>query len=156
MSEIVALDLDDLRLSPPGNRLLVRASDRCGATDRQVPIHDNFLPQLQEWLAIRRVWPGADDSPALLLGRGGRRVSGRAVYDAVARVGAEAGLGLDHGGEPLSPQVLRNTLAKWLLDQEMPVAVVAALLGHRSLDTTQLRATPSQAALTAAMGRAQP
>ena len=47
----------------------------------------------------------------------------------------------------MTPHSLRHTMAKNLMNAEVSIEKVAALLGHSNLNTTRLYTTPSQADL---------
>jgi len=44
----------------------------------------------------------------------------------------------------LTPHILRHTFAKNLIDAGRPLTVVAALMGHESLDTLAIYTRPSR------------
>jgi len=46
------------------------------------------------------------------------------------------------GLDALTPHVLRHTFAKRLVDADVSLEKVAALLGHSNLDTTRIYVTP--------------
>ena len=90
VSETVALDTDDVRLSARKGNLRVRGN---GTTVRDLPIHPQLRTDLQTWLDERPDWPGADTSSALLLNRRGRRLSVRGASDIIRVIAADADLG---------------------------------------------------------------
>ncbi len=55
--------------------------------------------------------------------------------------------------EACSPHTLRHTFAKNLVDAEVSLDRVAALLGHENLNTTRIYTTPSVHDLTEAVER---
>ncbi|MGH9057924.1 MAG: tyrosine-type recombinase/integrase, partial [Acidimicrobiales bacterium] len=118
---------------------------------RTVPINAALRERIQAWLDVRPSWPGAADSPALLLAERGHRLSARSVYDVVTAVGADAGLGPDDDGDPFGPHVCRHTFAKQLLRSGESITTVAELLGHESLDTTRIYTLPTEEELDAAV-----
>ena len=64
IAEMVALDLDDVRLS--ARKGVVRVLGK-GQRLREIPIHPQLRAALSEWLGERRAWVGAADSRALFL-----------------------------------------------------------------------------------------
>ncbi len=55
--------------------------------------------------------------------------------------------------EACSPHTLRHTFAKNLVDADVSLDRVAALLGHENLNTTRIYTTPSVYDLTEAVER---
>ena len=56
--------------------------------------------------------------------------------------------------EGLTPHTLRHAFAKNLIDAGRPLTVVAALMGHESLDTLAIYTRPSRKDLQRAVGEA--
>lgn len=134
-AELVALDLPDLWLGTDRSLLVVRRAP--GASPREVPLHDRPRPALQAWLGERRRWPGAEHTGAVFLNRRGGRLTVRSVGDLVARLGDQAGVtDLPTGGR-LTPQALRDTFGACLVAAGADLLLVAALMGHKRLDTTR-------------------
>lgn len=133
-AELVALDLSDLRLAAGGGRLIVPPA---ASSPREVPLHERPRPVLRAWLRERDRWSGADATGALFLNRRGGRLTTRSVTDLVARLGEQAGLTELPGGGRLTPQALRHTFGACLLAGGADLVLVAALMGHKRLDTTR-------------------
>jgi integrase/recombinase XerC len=128
VAELVALDHTDVRLAGERSRVDVR-----GEPARQVPLQPPPRPVLRDWLRER----GSPGTDALFVNRRGGRLSSRSVDDVVLRLGTDAGLNDRTDSRPVTPHVLRHTFAHRLLRQGNSVEQVAALLGHKRLDTTQ-------------------
>lgn len=143
ISELVALDVDDLRLSARTATVVVRRGG--GAESREIPLRDaRVRTELSAWKEERAAWPGADGR-ALFLNRRGSRLSARAVDQLLDVLAVNAGL-VDEDGVPLaSAHTLRYTFAANLLRDGVDLLVVARLLGHRSLDTTRRYTFPGGA-----------
>lgn len=131
VSETVALDTDDVRLSARKGNLRVRGK---GTTVRDLPIHPQLRTDLQTWLDERPDWPGADTSPALLLNRRGRRLSVRGASDIIRGIAADANLDEEH----ITAHVGRHTFATTLIRGGTDLITVADMLGHARLDTVRL------------------
>ncbi len=154
VSETVALDTGDVRLSARKGNLRVRGK---GTTVRDLPIHPQLRTDLQTWLDERPGWPGAADlqtwlderpgwpgagtSPALLLNRRGRRLSVRGASDIIRAIAADANLDEEH----ITAHVGRHTFATTLIRGGTDLVTVADMLGHARLDTVRLYTHPSAA-----------
>jgi len=134
ISETVALDPDDLRLS--ARRAILRIYGK-GERVREVPIHPKLREALENWLEGRKRWPGSDNR-ALFLNRRGGRLSARGAHDVITGIAAAAGL-----EEHVTAHVLRHSFATTLVRGHTDLVVAAELLGHARLETTRLYTRPS-------------
>ncbi len=143
LSELAALDVDDVAVSPRRGRLRVALGK--GDAYREVPLNSACRSALDDWTAARAkqlealaekgAQPGSPD--ALWLARGGGRLGSRAVDLVVRRLAADAGV-------ELSAHVLRHTCVTNLIRSGADVVLVAELAGHRRLDTTRRYSLPSE------------
>jgi site-specific recombinase XerD len=126
VSELVALDVEDVPLSARKGKVLVRAGK--GEDSREVPLLDPTARHaLNAWKKDRTRWPGAD-TPALFLNRRGGRLTARAI-DRLDELAADL---VDEAGRPFaSAHTLRHTFGTNLLRSGVDVVVVAQLMGHR-------------------------
>lgn len=139
-SEICALRLSDLSLSPRKGKLLVRGK---GEKAREVPLNAEAREALQGWLDVRPTVP--DDH--LFIGRRGP-LTPAGVWRIVVDLARKAGL------EGVHPHVLRHTFATRLLREAgADLVTVAELLGHSSLHTAARYTRPSAGDLEAAVER---
>jgi len=138
VSETVALDVGDVRLSARKGTLRVRGK---GGKPRDLPVHAQLRTDLQAWLDERPGWPGAGASPALLLNRRGRRLSVRGASDIIRGIAAEANLGEEH----ITAHIGRHTFAATLVRGGTDLVTVADMLGHARLDTVRLYTRPTAA-----------
>ncbi len=129
LSELVGVDLHDLDLL--SDQVKVRGK---GRKERLVPVGSRASRALRRYLEAREVWAGrvGADRAAVFLGRRGRRLSPRMVQRIVHRA-------LDGvGGEALKVHSLRHSFATHMLDAGADLRAVQELLGHASLNTTQI------------------
>jgi integrase/recombinase XerC len=146
ISEVVALDVEDARISPRKGVVIVRAGK--GDAYREVPLNALVRQVLSEWLEPRgpRVELAAEGETAVFVSRGGVRLSARATDASVRRVAHDAGLSL-------SAHVLRHTCLTNLVRQGEDLVMVAEIAGHVKLETTRRYTLPSTADRQAAMER---
>ena len=141
LSEIAALTLDDIEINDRSGWARVRFGK--GGKAREVPLSLETRKALRAWLAERKKHPYAD-APHLFLGQRGP-LSGAGIYRIVTRYGRMADI------EGLTPHTLRHTFAKNLIDAGTPLTVVAALMGHESLNTLAIYTRPSREDLARAV-----
>ncbi|MEU8797060.1 tyrosine recombinase XerC [Spirillospora sp. NPDC048819] len=129
VSELCGLDIDDLDTGRRTMRVLGK-----GGRERTVPVGEPATRAVQDWLRAGRPALVAEDSgPALFLGvRGGRlhpTSARRIVHERISQVGQVP---------DLSPHGLRHTAATHLLEGGADLRSVQEILGHASLQTTQI------------------
>jgi len=127
VGELVGVDVDDIDI---GERL-VRVMGK-GGKERVVPFGVPAARATRLWLERGRPHLSANRfTPALFVGRRGKRVDQRQIREAVHRLGAAAGVG------DVAPHSLRHTAATHLVDGGSDLRSVQEVLGHASLTTTQ-------------------
>ena len=129
ISEIVALDLDDL-IDPTLLRVMGK-----GSKERIVPVGRFAQLALQDYLVRTRPMLAAlgKGAPALFLNQRGTRLSRQSAWQIIHDAAQSAKL----PGE-ISPHTLRHSFATHLLEGGADVRVVQELLGHSSVSTTQI------------------
>lgn len=121
-----------------------------GNKQRVVPFGEPAKDALDRWLSDGRpVLAGAGES-ALFVGKRGKRIDARQVRRVVQRAAAEG------GARELSPHGLRHSAATHMLEGGADLRVVQELLGHSSLQTTQIYTHVSADRLKAAFKQAHP
>ncbi len=133
LSELTSLDTRSLDLQRGQLRVLGK-----GRKERIVPVTSAAAAAVRHYLTHRAevARPGCD---ALLVGRHGRRLSGRYIQRTVRDV-----LGECASATGLSVHSLRHTFATHLLDAGADLMAVKELLGHASLGTTRIYAHTSR------------
>jgi integrase/recombinase XerC len=132
LSELVGLDLSALDLTDRTVRVLGK-----GGKSRILPIGRFAVEALRRWLRERSLLLGpaaaADLAGAVFVGRGGRRLSARAVQLRVTLWARRQGLGVH-----LHPHMFRHSFASHLLESSGNLRAVQELLGHADIGTTQI------------------
>lgn len=129
-SELEAMNLNDVDF--PAREIRVRGK---GGKERIVLFGQAAQEALADYLAFGRphfVRPGRREA-ALFLNRFGSRLSVRSVRNILNRYVAQVAATVH-----LSPHALRHTFATHLLEGGADLRVIQELLGHSSLQTTQI------------------
>jgi len=134
ISEAVGLDSDDIDLTSG----LVRVVGK-GDRERQVPVGEVAVGWLRRYVAEVRPgwlekWRGdRHHGGPLFLSVRGDRLDRRRAWEMLVAVARAIGL-----KEGISPHTLRHSFATHLLEGGADLRIVQELLGHASINTTQL------------------
>jgi integrase/recombinase XerC len=127
LAEIVGLTLPDLDLTSRQVRVLGK-----GRKQRIVPVGQIAVGALQRWLLERAALAGPGEL-AVFVGQRGRPLGARAVQLRVAAHARTMGVPLH-----VHPHLFRHAFASHLLESSHDLRAVQELLGHASLNTTQI------------------
>ena len=142
VSELCGLDVDSIDTE----RGLVRVWGK-GSKQRQVPVSPPAAQAVRAWKEHRHELTGPGSPPeALFFNRKGKRLTPRDVRRILDRRAAS----------PTHPHALRHTFATHLLDNGADLRVVQELLGHVSLQTTQVYTHVSKERLLQVYERTHP
>lgn len=122
-----------------------------GNKERVVPLGVPALEALDRWEQLGRPHLVREDSQALFLGARGGRLNDRAVRTIVNRAAREGGL-----EGHISPHTWRHSAATHLMEGGADLRSVQDLLGHSSLQTTQIYTHVSAERLKDAVKHAHP
>ncbi len=126
--ELANLRLDDVDVD--GGYVFVREGK--GGKDRVVPLGASVCDRVRSYLVdIRPCWPGVGTDPHLFLNRWGRGMTPNAVGAMVHKYAAKL-------AKPVGTHTLRHACATHMLRNGAPVRQLQEMLGHASLETTQL------------------
>jgi site-specific recombinase XerD len=143
VAELCGLDLDDVDTK----RLAVDVRGK-GGRERRVPMHGRCGLAVDAWVERGRGVLVGDETPprAVFLNRRGRRLGPRDVRRVLDRLSPV----------PTHPHALRHSFATHLLDGGADLRVVQELLGHASLQTTQVYTHVSKDRLLSVYGATHP
>lgn len=151
VGELVSLDVDDVISDE------IRVIGK-GGKERVVLLGRPAMSAIAEYLASGRLRlaekcrrPSPDSERALFLNRGGTRLSDRSVRRLVRKYLLRAA-----AAAKMSPHVLRHTFATHMLDAGADLRTVQELLGHASLNTTQIYTHVTQRRLKQTYDQAHP
>ncbi|GAA0202460.1 tyrosine recombinase XerC [Corynebacterium riegelii] len=128
VGELTGLDVGDVDL----NRGLAKVTGK-GNKQRMVPFGEQASRAVRDWLNHGRAELAHEDAgDALFVGSRGKRIDQRQVRRVVERAADNA------GASDITPHSLRHSAATHLLEGGADLRVVQELLGHASLQTTQI------------------
>jgi integrase/recombinase XerC len=133
LAELTSLDLGAIDLADR----TVRVHGK-GSKTRVLPIGRFAVDALRKWLLERSAMqkhssPRESNEAAVFIGRGGRRLSARAVQLRVGGWARRQGLGVH-----VHPHMFRHSFATHLLESSSDLRGVQELLGHADIGTTQV------------------
>ena len=126
VSEMVGMNLTDIH----DDHILIRGK---GGKERVVYLNESSCEAINDWLAVRRSI-AAIDKNAMFLSARRRRMSVDAVQVMVKKTLAKAGI----DPSAYSTHKLRHTAATLMLQNGVDVRTLQEVLGHESLNTTQI------------------
>ncbi len=127
LSELAGLDVARVDLADGEARVLGK-----GAKERVVPVGRAALEAIRAWLPVRAALAPPGEG-ALFVGRGGSRLSPRAIESRLAAWAVKQGL-----DRHVHPHMLRHSFASHLLQSSGDLRAVQELLGHASIASTQV------------------
>lgn len=133
VSELIALNLEDLNETQ--SCLTVTGK---GNKQRLVPLSQNLLEQLKLYIRETRGHLVKDTTHSIIINDRGHRPSRVDIWRWLAAWSARAGF-----PEPVSPHQFRHGCATALLESGADLRSIQMLLGHSSLQTTQIYTTVS-------------
>lgn len=128
VSELVALDLDDLNL--PGGVLRCQGKGK----ERVIPLYPAAIRALNEY--VRDVRPQLVDSvdeQALFVNMNGERMSRQGFWKLIKFYQEKAGI-----KKEITPHTLRHSFAAHLLENGADLRSIQEMLGHADISSTQI------------------
>lgn len=145
-SEVSGIRGDDFDLS--GGFVRVRGK---GDRERAVPVGPTVLTALQTWLQARKALVSPESGRALFVTDAGRPFTRADVHAAVKQHVRAKGL-----RRRVTPHTLRHTFATHLVQGGADLRSVQEMLGHASIDTTQIYTSLADEHLLSAHRRHHP
>lgn len=146
-NEIRSMDLEDVNLND--RSITIRRGK--GGKDRIVllspraaKILDKYIRNVRPRLisnAMKKNVLGPDSTKAVFLSNRGARIANRTIQHFISKLSEKAGV------KHTTPHMLRHSFASHLVMNKTNIRVVQQLLGHASLDTTQIYANVTPAYL---------
>lgn len=130
-SELAGLTVEDVSLDKLSIKVLGK-----GNKMRIIPIENELAHNISQYLALRdekMAEEKAADSRRLLINSKGRPVSDSMIYSIV-----EQYMPALSNADRVSPHVFRHTFATHMLNEGADINAVKELLGHSSLDSTEI------------------
>lgn len=130
-SELAGLAVEDVSLDKLSIKVLGK-----GNKMRIIPIENELAHNISQYLALRdekMAEEKAADSRRLLINSKGRPVSDSMIYSIV-----EQYMPALSNADRVSPHVFRHTFATHMLNEGADINAVKELLGHSSLDSTEI------------------
>lgn len=129
-AELAHLTLNDL--DTRRGYLLVRQGKN--GKDRVVPVGAGACGLIERYVAdVRPGWPRADRSAFLFLNRFGGGIQPIGIWHIVHKYALMSGI-----GKPISTHTLRHSCATHMARAGAPIRHLQELLGHASIETTQI------------------
>lgn len=128
VSELIGLNLEDYNETDRWLKILGK-----GNKERLVPLTEQLATQLNDYLQNVRAHLVREKSSALLVNDRGHRPSRVDIWRWLAHWSAKAGF-----DEPVGPHRFRHGCATALLESGADLRSIQVLLGHSSIQTTQI------------------
>ena len=132
ISELVNLNLDDINYKDSSIKFFGK-----GKKERYVPLHNEVIPILKDYLSFREGIKAKNDDAkkALFLSNRGKRINPRTIQIMVKKYAKLAGI---KEAEKITPHKLRHTFATMLYRKTKDLKILQTLLGHNNISTTQI------------------
>lgn len=169
VTPLCRLTVDDAQTALARNALLIRGETNKRGREYQIPLNRKAVHALRALLKLRReLGAGSDDDAPLLVSRehGGRVRASAYDEDVALCVAFGAGMSVRAVQQRMrmwctraklpagSPHWMRHTLAKRMLSRSTarnPLSIIAGVLGHGSIVSTDCYTQPDKEEIEAAM-----
>ena len=129
ISELVNTDLQDIDF----DEKVIKIRFGKGSKQRIVPLGSSLREAIESYvIQVRNNLSKTNNCDSLLLNSRGQRLTRQTIWSVINKYAKE------HGIKDLTPHTLRHAFATHLLEGGADVRVVQELLGHSSINTTQI------------------
>ena len=147
ISELLSLRLEAVNLQQGWLRVFGK-----GAKERLVPVHQAAIETLQKYMELRQAKFGGGNADAeIFLNRSGKKISRVQLWKDILKLGKEADVAI-----PLHPHLFRHTFASHLVQAGADLRSIQEMLGHASLNTTQIYSHVEKSGVKAAHEKYHP
>jgi integrase/recombinase XerD len=146
VTELIGLSLEDIDLTSGVIKVLGK-----GSKERLIPLTEFLIHEVRTYLEHVRPHLVKDATDALLVNERGHRPSRIDIWRWLAAWSKRAGF-----SEPIHPHRFRHGCATALLESGADLRSIQMLLGHASLQTTQIYTSVSTQKMAEAVERAHP
>ncbi len=147
VSELLGLRLEAVNIQQGWIRVLGK-----GAKERIVPVHRAALETLKKYMEVRQAKFGGRPAAAdIFVNRSGKRISRVQLWKDILKLGKEADVPI-----AVHPHLFRHTFASHLVQGGADLRSVQEMLGHASLNSTQIYAHVEKSGVKAAHDRFHP
>jgi len=145
ISELLDLKLESVNIKQGWVRVLGK-----GGKERMIPMHKTVIHRIDKYIDARQErFGGKDAADELFVNRFGKKLSRVQVWKDIHRLGNLARL-----EKKLHPHLFRHTFASHLLQGGADLRSIQEMLGHASLNTTQVYTHLEKSDIKAAHKRA--
>lgn len=136
VGEVHSLNFENLNLKAKKMTVIGK-----GKRQRTLPLNDEMVQVLSEWIAVRHNFLNSLDSKALFISKKGNRLAIRTMEDNFIKVLKNSKLSLHF---KITCHTLRHSFASHLNDNGTDVLVIQSLLGHSSPKSSEVYIHPSE------------
>lgn len=128
VSELMDLNVEDVHLQ---QRVLLC---RSGRTERMIPIYDDAVRAVREYIyRVRNVLKTVESGHALFINLNGRRLTRQGFWKIIKGYADKAGI-----QKEITPHTLRHSFALHLLQNGAELKDIQEMLGHADISSTQV------------------
>jgi len=148
VGELAAIDLADLKLAGDEPYMTIHGK---GRKERNIPLDDDMVALLEEWLILRKQYGGSNRCSALFLSQKGKRLAVRTIQDNFKKVVDSLP---QFSIKKVTPHAMRHAFASHSLESDSSdhqLVLLKTYLGHALLKSTLIYAKPSMKVLRRAV-----
>ncbi len=147
VSELLGLRLEAVNVQQGWMRVLGK-----GAKERIVPVHQAALDTLKKYMELRQAkFGGKPAADEIFVNRSGKKISRVQLWKDILKLGKEADVQI-----AVHPHLFRHTFASHLVQAGADLRSVQEMLGHASLNNTQIYAHVEKSGVKAAHDKFHP